>query len=572
MLFKDLKQNLNKDFTGLPVVRLALLGDSATQFLAKALRGYGYAVGVSLEIFEADFDQLDQQILDGQSELYHSHPHFVVVYLATERLWSRFAAVSPAERAGFADSILGQIKKWWEAIGTHSSASIIQLNFVEVNDAVFGHFAGKTAVSFPYQLRRLNYELMNRARENSRVFIADVAGLASLVGYVNAHDPRLYATSKVAFALDFLPAVAKAILDIVRACQGKLRKCLVLDLDNTVWGGVIGDDGLENIQVGELGIGHAYDALQRWARQLKQRGIILAVCSKNEDANARRPFLEHPDMILRLEDIAVFVANWNNKADNLKQIQATLNIGLDSMVFLDDSAFERNLVRQLLPEVTVPELPEDPALVVPYLCSLNLFETATFSEEDLQRTRQYQEEAQRRDFQNSFASLDEYLASLAMVSSARPFDGFSLPRVAQLVQRSNQFNLRTVRHSEAELGRLAQAADHLTIAFQLHDKFGDHGIIGLIILNLPGDATAFIDTWIMSCRVLKRGVEEFMVNEMARRAHQRGVSRLVGEYLPTTKNALVKNLYPQLGFAANDGRWLLDLDQFKMLKTFVQLE
>ena len=254
-------------------------------------------------------------------------------------------------------------------------------------------------------------------------------------------------------------------------------------MDNTIWGGVIGDDGMENIQIGELGMGHAFDRLQRWAKELKHRGIILAVCSKNEDDTAKRPFREHPDMTLRLEDIAVFVANWNNKADNIKHIQSTLNIGFDSMVFLDDSAFERNLVREHLPAVTVPELPEDPALYVPYLCALNLFEMASFSEEDRQRTRQYQEEAARNDFQTSFTSIDDYLSSLAMVSDVKAFDDFSLPRVAELTQRSNQFNLRTVRYTEADIDRLRKSNDCITMSFHLEDKFGDHGLIGLVILK-----------------------------------------------------------------------------------------
>ena len=413
---------------------------------------------------------------------------------------------------------------------------------------------------------------MTLAQQQKHVFLADVAALSNQVGYANAHDPRFYAASKVAFALDFLPAVAKAIVDIIQAIRGNLKKCLILDLDNTVWGGVIGDDGMENIQVGELGMGHAFDGLQRWARQLKQRGIILAVCSKNDEATAKRPFQEHPDMILRLEDIAVFVANWNNKADNIKHIQATLNLGFDTMVFLDDSPFERNLVRELLPAVTVPELPDDPALYVAHLCSLNLFETASFSEEDLQRTRQYQDEAARGDFQKAFTSIDDYLRGLEMLSEVKAFDDFSLPRIAQLTQRSNQFNLRTVRYTEADIERVRKADQFITLSFHLADKFGDHGLIGLVILEKLDKERAFIDTWIMSCRVLKRGLEEFIVNQMAGRARARGIGRLLGEYLPTAKNKMVKDLYAQMGFTERGGGWELSLPDFKDRKTFIRVK
>ncbi|MGA2243433.1 MAG: HAD-IIIC family phosphatase [Verrucomicrobiota bacterium] len=570
MLFSELKPYLGRDFSGLPARRLALLGDSATQFLAKAIKAHGYLEQINFEIYEADFDQVNSQILDPSSELYHFQPEFIVLYLSAEKLLERFAATALAARTQFGGQVLAEIRHWWESVARHSTAKLIHLNFVEINDAVFGHFAAKIPSSFPFQIKQINCGLMDLAQQHKHVFLADVAGLAGQTGYASAHDPRLYATAKVAFALDFLPSVAKAITDIVKAVSGRVMKCLILDLDNTLWGGVIGDDGMENIQIGDLGMGHAYDQVQRWARELRQRGILLAVCSKNNEDTAKQPFREHPDMILRLEDIAVFVANWDNKVDNIKFIQSTLNIGFDSMVFVDDNPFERNLIREHLPALTVPELPDDPALYVSHLSALNLFETASFSDEDLQRTRQYQAEAARTDFQKSFTSIDDYLKSLDMASEVKPFDDFSLPRVAQLTQRSNQFNLRTVRYTVADIERLRDSADCLTLSFQLEDRFGDHGLIGLVILKQLDDAAAFIDTWIMSCRVLKRGMEEFIVNQMVRQARDRGLKRLVGEYLPTPKNSLVKNLYGDLGFAGREGKWELDLERFAERKTFIR--
>ena len=572
MLYKDLKNNLDKDFSGLPTRRLGLLGDSATQFLAKAIRARGYEAKMALEVFDADFDQIESQVLDAGSELYESKPEFVVLYPSVERLWARYSATPPGDRTSFADRIVAEIRAWWQNIGRHSQAKIIHLNFIEFNDGVFGHFAAKTAASFPFQVKKINLELMNLAREENRVFMADLAGLAAHVGYDNAHDARLYATAKVALALDFLPAAAKAIVDIIRAIHGDLRKCLILDLDNTLWGGIIGDDGMEKIEIGELGLGHAYDALQQWARELKHRGIILAVCSKNDDAVARKPFQEHPDMTLKLDDIAVFRANWENKADNIRQIQKVLNIGFDSMVFVDDNPFERNLVREFLPAVTVPELPEDPALYVPFLRSLNLFETASFSDEDSQRTRQYQEETARGEFQKSFSSIEDFLAGLNMTGAVRPFEPYTIPRVAQLTQRSNQFNLRTVRYTEGDIERMRDSGDFITLALQLKDKFGDHGLIAAVILRTTGPSEAFVDTWIMSCRVLKRGMEEFTVNQMVKAARQRGLGRLVGEYLPTAKNGMVKDLYQRMGFAERGGQWVLDLSKFAEFKTFIKEE
>lgn len=568
--YKDLKENLNKDFSPWPVRRVALLGDSATQFLAKAIRGQGFEEKMNLEVIEADFDQMERQILDPASELYEAKPEFIILYPSAERLWGRFAATAPEAKARFADQVLGQIEAWWKAAGQSSSARIIHFNFVEINDGVFGHFATKTASSFPYQVKKINFELMNLARERKQVFLADLAGLAQQRGYASAHDPRLYVTAKMAVALDFLPAMAKATVDIVKAVSGHIKKCLVLDLDNTLWGGIIGDDGMENIEIGELGLGPAFDALQHWAKELKNRGIILAVCSKNELETARRPFKEHPDMTLRLEDIAVFMANWENKVDNLKQIQKALNIGFDSMVFVDDSPYERNLVRGILPEVVVPELPEDPSLYVSFLRSLNLFETASFSEEDLKRTRQYQEEIERGDFQKSFTSIEDYLAGLAMVSEVRPFEAFNVPRVAQLSQRSNQFNLRTRRYTEGEVEQMKDSPEYITLALNLRDKFGDHGLIAVVILKRLDVERAFIDTWIMSCRVLKRGMEEFTVNQMVQHARQKGIRRLAGEYLPTAKNSMVKDLLARMGFDEVGGQWEMDINRFQEFKTHIQ--
>lgn len=569
MDFGHLRRNLDKDFSLFPKIRVALLGDSATQFLGKAVRGHGYEEKLALEIFEADFDQIDHQILNSNSDLYESNPEFIVIYASVEKLWKRFAATAPAARQNFSEQILAEIRNWWQSIAQFSKAKIIQLNFIEFNDGVFGHFAAKTACSFVYQLKRINLGLMDASQSQKHVFIADISNLSGLAGYTNSHDPRLYATSKVTFSLDFLPLAAKAIVDIIKATKGIVKKCLILDLDNTVWGGVIGDDGIQNIQLGELGMGHAYDALQLWARELRHRGIILAVCSKNDEAVAKKPFQDHPDMTLRLDDIAVFVANWDNKVDNIKLIQKTLNIGFESMVFVDDNPFERNMIRSLLPDVTVPELPEDPAMYVSYLASLNLFETASFTEEDRDRTRQYREESARTDFQKSFTSVDDYLLSLQMVSKVKPFDEFTIPRVAQLTQRSNQFNLRTVRYTEADIDRMRKSDDHLTMAFHLEDKFGDHGLVGLAILRAHDKETAFIDTWIMSCRVLKRGMEEFMVNQVTEEARRRGFKRLLGEYIPTSKNGMVKDFYGQMGFARLNGKWQMPVDAFKPMKTFV---
>ena len=374
------------------------------------------------------------------------------------------------------------------------------------------------------------------------------------------------------FSIDFLPIIAKNTLDIIQSINGRFNKCLILDLDNTLWGGIIGDDGIENIQIGDLGIGKVFSELQLWIKQLKQRGIILAICSKNDEEKAKDPFEKHPDMILRLEDIAVFIANWNNKADNIRHIQNILNISFDSMVFLDDSPFERDLVRTHIPDIKVPELPVDPADYLNYLRTLNLFETASFTEEDEQRTIQYQEEAKRSIIQQQFTNERDYLKSLEMVSMVEPFNTFNIPRVSQLSQRSNQFNLRTIRYSEEDVKKIAYNKDYQTFAFSLRDKFGDYGLISLVICNKIGYQTLFIDTWIMSCRVLKRYMENFTLNILVQKAKESCITELQGEYLPTVKNKIVKDHYQNLGFIFKENIWRLSIMTYIEKPCFIKLK
>jgi len=335
------------------------------------------------------------------------------------------------------------------------------------------------------------------------------------------------------------------------ASLGQVIKCVVVDLDNTLWGGVIGDDGLDGIEISAHGDGEAFYRMQQYLRALKQRGIVLAVCSKNEMANALLPFEEHPEMILRREDFAVFLANWNDKAVNIREIKGTLNIGFDSIVFLDDNPFERNLVRELIPGVVVPELPEDPADYVRAISELNLFETTSFSAEDAKRTELYQAEASRREQQAGFASVEEFLQSLDMRITVARFDPFHLPRISQLMQRSNQFNLTTRRLSEIECKALMENPACLPLYAKLADRLSDHGLISIVTVEAQpatNPAALAIRDWLMSCRVLGRGVETFLMNQVVEHARKLGLPEVTAEYIPTTKNGMVKDFFQQFGF------------------------
>lgn len=569
-VFSELKRNLKKDLSVFPVIKVALLGDTATQFLHQALRATGYDYQFNLEIFEADFNQVERQVFDPSSELYEFAPDLVIIFQSTHKLLGKYSKLKPGLYSSLAETQMEQIDRLNNEIRSKSAAKIIYYNYPEINDSVFGSYANKTEQSFLFQLRKLNYELMVYAAQQKGFYICDLSSIQNQLGKTAMFQPSVYVNTEMVLSFDCLPEIGARTLDVIAALYGKFKKCLIIDLDNTMWGGIIGDDGIENIQVGMLGIGKAFTEFQYWAKKLKNRGIILAVCSKNTDSIAREPFEKHPEMVLKLDDIAVFVANWETKVENIKLIQRTLNIGYDSMVFVDDNPFERNMVREALPAVTVPELPVDPADYIEYLYSLNLFETASFSDEDAQRTKQYQTEAQRVTEQSSFASEDDFLQSLNMLSVVEPFNKFNTPRVSQLSQRSNQFNLRTVRYTEADIEALTSQENAHTLSFTLEDKFGDNGLISIIILSKENADTLFIDTWLMSCRVLKRGMENFVLNTIVAKAREAGAKFVKGEYIPTAKNAMVKDHYKDLGFTESGDTWILDVDKYENRKSHIQ--
>ncbi len=572
--YKELKKSLKQDSTSLPTVRVALVGDTSTQMLATAIKGMGIIRNLHTELFEAEFNQVERQLLDPMSDLYQFDADFIVLFQSTHKLAELHAQVSTEEQTRIAEERLDFVALVC-ANPALEGKKIICLNYPEIDDTVFGSYANRVPQSLTWQVRHLNTGLMDLSQEYPNLFVCDIAGLQSKLGRDFMFAPNVYTNTEMVLSVDALPYVASRIVDIVCAVKGQFKKCLILDLDNTVWGGVIGDDGLEGIQLGHgLGIGKAFTEFQMWVKKLKQRGIIICVASKNDEDTAKEPFEKHPDMVLKLDDIAVFQANWETKVDNIRTIQSILNIGFDSMVFLDDNPFERNMVRENIPGITVPELPENPEDYLEYLYSLNLFETASYSVADKDRTKQYQVEARRVTLSKTFTNETDFLKSLGMECTVSGFTKFNTPRVAQLSQRSNQFNLRTVRYTETDITEMAETPDVIDICFSLEDKFGDNGLVAVVIMKPVDAVSLFVDTWFMSCRVLKRGLENFTLNTMVEKAKQAGYMRIVGEYLPTSKNKMVENHYDSLGFVRIEGtatsRYRLELDGYQNKECYIK--
>lgn len=571
--FKQLRKNCKGQEVPSGAPRMALVGDTATQFLATALRGEAIARGYDINLFEAEYNQVERQFLDPSSELYSFDADYIVLFQSTHKLGEHHSMLGEAEQRQLAAKRLDFVASICQNPQL-AGKKLICMNYPEIEDTVFGSYANQVESSFTYQVRRLNVGLMQLAQENANLFICDIAGVQNKIGRDSMFASNVYVSTEMVLSVDALPYVASRTMDIVSALRGQFKKCLILDLDNTVWGGVIGDDGLEGIQLGHgLGIGKAFTEFQMWVKKLKQRGIIICVASKNNEETAKEPFEKHPDMVLKLDDIAVFMANWETKVDNIRAIQQILNIGFDSMVFLDDNPFERNMVRENIPGITVPELPEDPGEYLEFIYGENLFETVSYSGLDKDRTKQYQVEAQRVSLQKTFANEADFLQSLNMVSEVSGFTKFNTPRVAQLSQRSNQFNLRTVRYTEADVEAMAADVDTIDLSFTLEDKFGDNGLIAVIIMKKQDEETLFVDTWFMSCRVLKRGMENFTLNTMVEQAKAQGYKRIVGEYLPTPKNKMVEEHYPNLGFVKMDdaptAQYVLDVETYQPRECYI---
>ena len=536
----------SRSFHPLTPFRLGIVSNGTIDYLAVALAATAPRYGLILEVIPTPFDQAIQEATDPQSALHQSRPDAVLVALDYRALGLAVIPGEEARAAGAVDAAMAHLETIRAGLHREKILSVMQ-TVAAPPENLFGSLDAVVAGTIRQQCDALN-DRIRRGFSAGESLVLDIAGLAGTVGLGRWHDPAQWALAKLPCALSLMPLYADHICRLIGALRGLSRRALVLDLDNTIWGGVIGDDGLKGIAIGQGdATGEAHLAVQRYALELRQRGVVLAVSSKNNDAIARQPFREHPDMLLKEEHFAAFQANWSDKAANIEAIAKALALGLDAFVFLDDNPAERELVRQKLPMVAVPELPADPALYVRTLAAAGYFEAATFSAEDRTRAAYYEHNARRLEMQKADGNLDDYLASLEMTATFAPFDPIGRARITQLINKSNQFNLTTRRYTELEIEALEENPAYITLQVRLRDRFGDNGMISVVICRREGSAW-FIETWLMSCRVLKRRVEEAILQQLLKGAIRDGVLELRGQYIPTGRNAMVQDHYARLGF------------------------
>lgn len=529
-------------------IKIAVLGSCSIQYFVQVLRMMLYREGICADIYEGEYNGIEMDILNEKSDLYLFRPQLAIILSDFRDLKEMPEYFEPQEAV---EKYLKHYDEYylnlWNTLREKlPDCHIFQTNFVIPVERALGNLEANYTFSSQYIYKRLNDHFVEIHPQF--VTIIDLDYLASLFGKINWFDNSLYVLSKVPFALQYIGYVSDLFVKLITAWLGHVRKCIVLDLDNTLWGGVVSEEGCTGVNIDPNDAeGETYWLFQKYLKVLKSRGILLAVCSKNDLEIAKEPFIKNRNMVLQLSDFAAFKANWNDKADNIIQIAEELNIGVDSLVFFDDNPAEREIVKMMLPKVKVIDVPADPAYYVRALELSRVFEWLQLTREDCHRAETYEKNKQRVELEKVSANYDDYLQALQMHAKISSVSCDTIKRFTQLINKSNQFNLRTRRYLDSYIENIALKEDYKLLTVQLTDKFSDYGIIACVILKKIGQKCV-IDTWVMSCRVLKRGLEYWIFQHIYDYACNWKCEAVYGEYIPTPKNSMVKNLYQELGF------------------------
>jgi len=569
---RSLKKELLTQANLIPT-RIAILGGSTTVEIKHTLELFLLAHGIQPSFYESGYNRYAEDVLFENAELAAFKPEIVFIHTTWQNV-SQFPEVLEDGSAveGRIRSEMSRFETLWEKIHHGMGALIIQNNFDLPRLRPLGNLEASEPFGRLNFLLRLNAEFGNYARSHSRFLINDIHYLSAQIGLTAWFDHTYWYNFHMALSPAATVALARNVAGIIKAAYGKSRKCLVVDLDNTLWGGVVGDDGVQNIVLGrDHPVGEAFLDFQRYVKGLQQRGVILAVCSKNDPENAKDGF-SHPDSILKVEDFSAFKANWNPKPDNIRAIAEELNIGLDSVVFVDDNPAERSFVADQLPDVAVPDVGSDVSRFAELLELERYFELSSVVRDDLSRSAYYHSNARRTAHQDAFQNYGEFLASLEMTADIGEFSPVYLDRITQLINKTNQFNLTTRRYTSAEVEAISHDPSFVTLYGRLTDKFGDNGLVSVLIGRVAGEALE-IDLWLMSCRVLKREMEIAVFDALVEQCLARDVRKIVGRYIPSKKNAMVAGHYASLGFSrvtsSSDGSqsWQFDVPETYSTRT-----
>jgi FkbH-like protein len=557
----------SRDKLALTKFKVAILRSFTVEPIMPLLRAEALSYGIELEVQVGDFNTYVQDILDGQSSLYRFAPDAVVLAVRTDQaapeLWGDFADLAPEATQPAAKRVVRGYEQLIGSFRKHSQAALIVHSLERPASPSFGVLDDQSDAGQSGLIRQVNHELRRIASEFHGVYLLDYDALVARYGSEHWHDERKWLMARLPIAAGYLVQMARQWIRFIVPLSGRAAKVLVVDLDNTLWGGVIGEDGMLGIKVGPEYPGAAYQALQRALLDLSRKGILLAVCSKNNLDDAMEPLEKHPGMLVHAKHFAALRINWTDKAQNLREIAQELNVGVDTLAFLDDNPFEREQIRSALPDITVIDLPDNPLEYASTVRNCAAFERLTLSSEDQQRTEMYAAQKELAGAEQSFQSREDFFRYLEQEAELETVSDLNLARVAQLTQKTNQFNLTTRRYSEAQIAEMAKQPDWHIFSIRVRDRFGDHGLVGVAIARDQGEQCE-VDTFLLSCRVIGRTVETALLAHLAQSAAQRGRKQLVGWFLPTKKNGPARHFYEQHGFERKESNdkgslWMLDL-------------
>ena len=554
---------------------IAILGGSTTSEIKNILEIFLLNYSIKPNFYESEYNKYYEDSLFGNDELDRFNPDIIYIHTTNKNIINY---PNPKDSSKHIDAILcneiSRYKEIWQSLSRFNCA-IIQNNFENVDSRALGNMDCYDIHGKTYFINKLNHEFARNAREISNLYINDINYLSSYIGLKSWFNASLWHQAKYALSLDSIPELVFNLSKIMLAILGESKKCLVLDLDNTCWGGVIGDDGIGSIQIGtENATAESYTEFQKYIVELKDRGVTLAVCSKNDLVNAREGFT-HPDSLLKFDDFSSFKANWDQKDRNIEDIAKEINIGTNSLVFIDDNPAEREIVFSQIPSVSVPNVGNNVVDFIKHIDRNGYFEPISISQEDLDRNKYYESNKKRNIELSTFKSYDDFLISLNMTAEIKSFSSMYLDRITQLANKTNQFNLTTKRYTSGEIQNIFTNDEYIKIYGKLTDKYGDNGLISVVIGRID-NVSCHIDLLIMSCRVLKRDMEYAMLDELVNKCIKNNISEIIGYYYRSDKNKMVNNLYESFGFdlLETDGEdtiWRLDLRNYVNKNKFIEV-
>jgi FkbH-like protein len=567
---KALKDNFEKK------IRISILSSFTLNGIEEIFKVKCNEKNISCNACLGDYNQYNQEILDPSSKLYKFKPNITFLILDTrsilEELWYFPYAIDEKQRQNFIEKKFKEIKNLITIFLKHSNSKLIISNFFIPVNSNYGIFETKLKFGLQKMINTLNNNLQDFIRNLDSVYLFDMNGFISKHGENNVFDPKQFLFGDLKISLNFIPYLVNDLMGYVIATLGISKRCIVLDLDNTLWGGIVGEDGFNAIKLGSDPSGKAFVEFQKYLLGLHNRGILLAINSKNNFDDAIKVIEEHPDMILKKEHFASIKINWNNKVSNIKEISDELNFGLENFVFFDDDPLNREFMKSSLPQVLTVDLPADPSKYVRTIQEMNEFNLLKITSEDKQRGVIYSQQKERKTFENSSNNLEDFLKNMDLKVTIKKADTFTIPRISQLILKTNQFNLTTKRYSLEEIQKLSQNDDILMGCVQVEDKFGDNGITAVFIVKKNGTKEWILDTFLLSCRVMGRQIEKSILGYIIKIAKQNNVDKIIANFIPTKKNQPIENFLPDCGFKKEKDFWVISLNDSFMAPDFIKID